>query len=726
MEMSASLLRRRLLALALLSAGGLLLEIALTRLLSLLYSYNYVYIVLALALLGLALGAAALQLWPRAARYGAYWPGLAALAALLLRWLLLRGGYGLPLPIVLVLLPYGALGMAVTALFQRMLRYSAELYSADLTGAGLAALAALPLLHLLGPPQAMALAAALMLGSSLLLTVAAQSTWQRSLLWLLVLAAAGQSLWPWPALNLETLPTAKALRQQVRAGGQALRYHWDGLARSDLLYDPLRSRYLLFLDGGAASLVPDASRPEQWREDIAGFPFASHRIDRALLLGSGGGLDIALARAAAVAEIIAVELSPGIVQLTRSLADYTGDIYEGITVHIDDGRVLLPRLETELDLILLSHVISQAAEARAYALSEHSLYTVEAFHSYWQRLSPQGQLALKLYDERTLTRALVTAVAMLQRQGIASDEALAHLLLLLDNRSQPAVPLLLLYKSPLDRDEAVRLARLAEARGLALLMVPHLLLPATLEALQHPEDGLARLIGSSEADISPRYDDRPFFFHFTPGLPEAMQPLAYAALLLSGLLVASLLWTRWRHAPLAGIYAGITASGLGFMALQVVLLQRVRLLLGAPALSLSVVLAALLLLGGLGARITAQAGQPHKRLAAVAVALVGLTLLWWWAWPLLAAQVQAWALPGRMAAALLSISPLALLLGMPFPWLLRRLASSQMALAWTLSGLSNVLASIAATLLALLWGFQAVMLLAVAAYIALAWLAWRS
>ena len=49
---------RRLLAAALLSASALCLEIALTRLLSLLYFPPYVFLVISLAILGIGIGAA--------------------------------------------------------------------------------------------------------------------------------------------------------------------------------------------------------------------------------------------------------------------------------------------------------------------------------------------------------------------------------------------------------------------------------------------------------------------------------------------------------------------------------------------------------------------------------------------------------------------------------------------------------------------------------------------
>ena len=66
-----------------LGAGGLILEIALTRLFSVLLFYHYVFLVLAVALLGLGLGGALSALLPdRTTRGQEFAAGAAALAAM--------------------------------------------------------------------------------------------------------------------------------------------------------------------------------------------------------------------------------------------------------------------------------------------------------------------------------------------------------------------------------------------------------------------------------------------------------------------------------------------------------------------------------------------------------------------------------------------------------------------------------------------------------------------
>ena len=133
----------KLLGVALLAAGGLMLEIGLTRLFSTLYYPPYVFVVLSLAVLGIGLGAGVVAWRPALARAGLLpWyvggAGVAALSvlALLLTWPDLGGG---TLQFALTALPFLGLGMALSALFSLDAARSPAYYRADLVGAGVGA-----------------------------------------------------------------------------------------------------------------------------------------------------------------------------------------------------------------------------------------------------------------------------------------------------------------------------------------------------------------------------------------------------------------------------------------------------------------------------------------------------------------------------------------------------------------------------------------------------------
>ncbi len=142
------------LSLALLSGGGISLEIALTRLFSTLFFPPYVFAVISIAVLGIGLGAAiatARPAWRRLDRLPLYLvlTGYTTLALLLaVVWTAAIDLHGALF--VLVLLPYLFIGLALATIFSAAPSASPRLYRADLLGAGLGAILAIPLLNLLG------------------------------------------------------------------------------------------------------------------------------------------------------------------------------------------------------------------------------------------------------------------------------------------------------------------------------------------------------------------------------------------------------------------------------------------------------------------------------------------------------------------------------------------------------------------------------------------------
>lgn len=695
---------RTLLALGLLGGAGVGLELTLTRLVSALHGATYVYLALSVALLGLGLGAALLSVRPTWRARPVGWAALACVSTLALTTLLLRvAGPPLPLLLVAASVPFVFVGAAVTAVFAQHPQRSATLYWADLSGAGLGALLAPPLMNTLSVPGA-ALAAALAFGGAgALLTRTHRGAFAVGTLTCgagLVGVAASTTglaaLEPWAFAD-------KPLGTALAAGGEIVRTRWDALARTDLIYHPQTGGYALYMDGGAGSVVPDLNRPERWEGDIGSFPFLSSPPERTFLLGPGGGLDVALAKAHGAGGLEAAELNGAALDLVQSLAPQVGDLYAGVRVVREEGRRALQRglqRGAPFDLIFLSHVITGAAELRTQSLSENVLYTTGAFHTYLDRLTPTGQVALKLYDEATLTRALMTALQVLSERGHAEAAALTHLVALLDTRGERPVPLLLVRNAPVSRDEAIRLGRLAEGRGYGLLLLPHLLYPPTLAGLARGEETLAEVLAGAQGALRPATDDRPFFFLF--GAPP--RTLLALPLVTGGLLAGLLLLARrpFRRAPppLTGGRGGLlfAALGVGFMLTQVFVLQRSQLVIGGPTQTLSWVLATLLVSSGLGSYVVARRGWPLRLQIGGGTGLIALLLL---AWGALVPYLST-------ASLLVSLVPLGFALGIPFAAALRPLTPPQVALAWALSGVGSVLGSTAALALALHLGYHTV------------------
>jgi predicted membrane-bound spermidine synthase len=524
------------------------------------------------------------------------------------------------------------------------------------------------------------------------------------------------------------LAEAKPITATLLNGGRIIHTEWDSFARTDLV-DPGQGRpYELYIDGAAGSVMPPAGDLTLLRTDIGFFPFATARPKQVLVVGPGGGLDVWFALNGKAETITAVEINPASVDIVNRFAPYHGDLYQQpqVRVTVDEGRSGLRRAGQSYDLIYLSQVVTLAAERNGYALTENTIYTVEAFEDYLSHLRPGGQIALKLYDELTLTRALVTAAAALsQARGLTEAEAMAHLAVFLDPDAEPPIPLLLIQDQPFTPDDAAAYAAVAGRVDFVPLFVPGVTGGPTLAGLLAGESSLASIVTASPSDISPTTDDRPFFYQFERGLPASLRPLliGLALVLLLGLVGLIIAQRPVDERPVRYAPVYFASLGVGFIMIEIALIQQTRLFLGHPTLAVTTILGVLLVGGGVGSGLAGrwpEAARP-RRLVGVTALIAGLGLLWLVGWPWLSNNFLAAQTAARMIVAAASLLPLALLMGIPFPlglWLVGHFPGGDrhVALGWAVNGVMTVAGSAGAVALAILTGFSAVMLVGAGAY----------
>lgn len=724
-----SLSPRHLLAAAVLSASALCLEIALTRLLSLLYFPPYVFLVLSLAILGIGIGAALPALRPqllRPDRLAHYCLGAAASCLLLAVLCCTALPLNMPaLLFVALTLPFACVGLALSVLFSLHAAHSRLLYMGDLVGAGLGAVLAIPLLNRFGALDVLLIAA---LGFALAAWYLSARRGRFVTLLGMALCAAvfgvnvnARLL----AIDMAALAAEKPIVSALSAGGEILHTRWDAFARSDLV-DPGAGQSLrIYVDGGAASVMPQLASSAQHLRDIGFFPFATEQPARVFIVGPGAGLDVYFALQSRARSITAVEVNGASVDITRDQSSRNGAVYDqpNVTVLVDDGRGALRRSNDKYDLIFLSQVVSLAAERGGYALSENMVYTADAFSEYLAHLTDGGQLALKLYDEATLTRGLSTALAALRRQGKSDAQALEHLMVFLDERVGSPVPLLLVGAQPYTEDDSLALGAIARRVGFTPLLLPHVLLQPPLDEVAAGALTFSETIANAGSDYSPPTDDRPYFFQFERGIPSSLQPLAL--LILLGALGLALLCLRlWRSSSsvarsLSPVYVGLL--GMGFIALEIYAIQQTRLFLGHPTWAVALALLTFLVGGGIGSGLSQIRFRALLlRFPSLAPTLVViLALLWSALWSILSRELIAATLSTRLLAAFVSLLPLALCMGVPFPQALAEIATLDrrgVAIAWSVNGLATVAGSVAAVILSITVGFGAALWLGLAAY----------
>jgi len=493
---------------------------------------------------------------------------------------------------------------------------------------------------------------------------------------------------------------------------------------------------------------------------------------RVCVLGAGGGAGVLLALRHAAKQVDAVELDPNILQLLRGeFRDFAGGLYDRpeVRVHRADARAYVQATHEKWNVIDLSLVDSFAASAVGVgAVGENYIYTREAFVAFLRHLRPGGVLAVTRWvhtPPRDELKLFATGVAALEQMGLNPAERLVLI------RSWAAATLLV-TKEALTAQELFALRQWAEERLFDTAYFPGIAADQhnRFNVLEHDyyfEATSAFLAGGESRDqffrdyafnLKPATDDRPYFFHFFRwhALPLMLRSfrqswipfsewgylilvatLAQATLLGMLLIIFPLLLIPRRGAPcgspiaspLTGgavrlqVFFYFLALGLGYLFVEMALIQRLVFFLANPGYTVAVVLASLLFVSGWG---SAWAGRQLRKetsakrlacLAALIVAFVGT--IYAFGLHSLLLPLLSWPLLARMVIALAVMLPLATM-GIPFPLGLRQLGHSHEELlpwAWAINGCASVLAGPLATLFSLGAGLPAVLLAAAGCYV---------
>jgi spermidine synthase len=481
--------------------------------------------------------------------------------------------------------------------------------------------------------------------------------------------------------------------------------------------------------------------------DVSTLPLFLRPGGKLLDIGSGGGQNALAAIGLGSKDVTCVEINPTIVDWTKHRFDeVTGHIYNRpeVRVFTGDGRTFVAGSKETYDVIaFVSSTTFTATTSGAFMIAENNLFTREAFQSYFDHLTPNGLIGVSQVMTRDYP-GLLLRVASLGRQ-VLEDNGLTditdHVLVIMKKAEGYGV--VLISKSPLTAAELDRADSLATEMSWVVLHSPRVNNHREFHEILSTPD-FASFLKLVPLNLYPPTDDRPFFFNLVPfsrlrttksgnyDLKYGQTPaiillnLFYIVLALTFLflIVPLILNRRARiaHRPGAMPTLGyFMAIGLAFIMVEVPLMQRFVLFLGHPAYSIAVVLFSILLFSGVGSMLTKNlhfdtAGRWLKW--SLPALLLNLVL---YSFALEAIFTPAQQQPEfvKIAISIILLIPLGLLMGMPFPAMLRRtseFAPQMVPWCWGLNGAASVLGSVSAVIIALTAGFSASLLIGALAY----------
>ncbi len=781
--------RALLAVIALSSFAALLLELALTRLFSVVLFYHFAFLAISIALLGLGAGAVFAHLKKRwLARFETRG---------LLAWLCAMNALIVPVVLMVVLhtpislllskanflrliaiyvastVPFFTTGLQFSLVFARGGANIAPLYAADLVGGALACLAVVPLLDWLGGPNTVLFTGVCMAVAG---TVSAASDRARKsaaacAVFLLILIATNH------AGKLFDIVYAKGTFRDASGVEFA---GWNAISRVEV--DRRADLKTIVIDADASTdmvnVDPKRWQGTEWGEHLMSAAPALANVLRPhgdyAIIGPGGGVDVVRALAAGSPSVTGIEINPIIANtiMRGRYADYVYHLYErpDVHIHVTDGRSFVRNANQQFDVVQMTLVDTWASTAAgAFALSENSLYTVEAFREYFEHLKPDGMIAItrwEFQEPREALRVVSVAMQALHELGVANTTA--NFTVVSDGAlNQNGISVVVLAKrTPFTMEEQGRVRKHVAANSrLFLLYSPSDMDVVTVSGHEdhYPanSDSFTQLIQLNDPqrfaarypyDVSPVTDNAPFFFFnlklgqilhqkslrhgidwkVNLGVAVLGMVLVISLVAVLAFLVVPLLLRGRRQLRQPRLFYFV-AIGLGYILVEIAFIQRFVLFLGHPTYALTVVVFLLLLSSGAGSMFSRWWRVETSRIWLPLLSIAAVLLLYVIILPGLLDRLVGLPFAAKLLVSAGLLVPLGFAMGMPFPTGLRALAANPVPefpavqnagpgenlveWAWGINAASSVLGSVVGIIIAIYFGLNVTLACGAMAYL---------
>jgi len=512
--------------------------------------------------------------------------------------------------------------------------------------------------------------------------------------------------------------------------------------------------------------------------DLRQIPFGAFRGQdgpRVLIIGAAGGNEIQASLTYGASHVDAVELNPLTVDLLRGeFREFSGNIVDDPRVNYvqGDGRTFLARSDDEYDLIWFvapdSYAASNNATAGAFVLSESYLYTSEMIEESYDHLTERGAVVAQFGDPHLETQPVRTARYVVTARDALDgkvDDVASHLAVVANSGANAAfdrISTTMIFRSPVSEETArgVRAAtrRVTNDEGQRTAR------PLYLPGLVDDEGILAQLARGTDEEVDnivDRYpveisaidDNRPFFWHFTDfrdainswdqrqgdaeiAIGERLLLVLDAIAAVVAAVVLSLPFALTRRRDGSGrvpdrgrLFVYFACLGLGFMLIEISMIQRFALLLGYPTLSLSVSLFTLLIATAVGARLSGEISRLGRAgLPAVVALLIVITVTYMATSSAITDAALSWPQWARIALVFVLLFPVGLLLGVFLPTGMDAVVEVAdtspsidrgrlVAWCWAVNGFFSVLGSSLTTITSMALGFNRALQIGLVLYV---------
>ncbi|MBL8216803.1 MAG: hypothetical protein JNK87_39150 [Bryobacterales bacterium] len=741
----------------------LILELSLTRIFSVIFHYHLAFLAVSIALFGLGAGGVLSYLvgGPKQTvfqRLGILSTANAVAVLGSLMFLLSRntdaGNLTLAAVYFASALPFVISGTIVALAINETVERIDKVYFFDLIGAAGGCLLLVPFLNSLGGPNTVIAAGVLF--------AAAGAIWFHMAG--RIQGRAGAVLVALALTSLVIINFKNPIVEIQFAKGQKLPKEsftkWNSFSRIALVPE----KGWIVIDADASTGIPHYDYDNLTADEKFGLltsgPALPYRLrpgSKTLIIGAGGGFDVARALASGSKDITAVEINPIIANTIMQkqfpqLSNYLYTKRPEVRLVVEDGRAFVRRSNEKYQVIQATLVDTWASTAAgAFALTENNLYTTDAFYDYLTHLTDDGILAFTRWGfepPRESLRLISLAREALNRLG--EKETWRHVIVARENTQQlagwGATDTVIISRKPMNPATAAPKISLAVGNAqLQQIYFPGLPFPSTFSEYLAAED-VQKFYDQYPYDITPVDDNKPFFFYTvqprdvlkflsSAGRDSADFKINRAVPVLFGLVGISivatlivialpplLLGTRLpTERGLRRYLLYFVAIGVGYILIQIALIQKFVLFLGHPVYALTVIIFSMLVSSGLGSYFSRHLiGGSRERWLRVLFLVAGLVVVLAFVTGPITGYGVGWPRWVKLPLSALLIAPAGFFMGMPFPtglgYLEKRHAPS-VRWAWSLNAAASVMGSAVSMFAALYLGLLQTLLVGAGMYL---------
>jgi hypothetical protein len=383
------------------------------------------------------------------------------------------------------------------------------------------------------------------------------------------------------------------------------------------------------------------------------------------------------------------------------------------------------------------------------ALREDYSMTLEAFSLMWDQLSEDGAIAVTTwldYPSRASLKILASLAETARSKGV--EHPTNHIAAI---RSWGTISFVLKRSSITDREQSL-VREFADNMSFDPLLLPSLR-PAERMQYNHLDDEslfdyMDEIMAGNEAFsagygfvISPASDDKPYFSQYLKlsslrqmaetfgqgqlpflelGLLIVVVTLVQSTILALLFILLPLFRLRKGRHKKSGTLLYFAALGVGYMFVEIILIQRFVLYFGQAVYAISAVISTMLIASGVGSLLSERLKAAPKVIALAGATITLMLVAYAFALtPVLQGSISI-DLHWKILISLLMIGIPSFVKGMMFPLGIRYLSvydQSQIPWAWGINGSVSVISTSLATLIAVEAGFMTVMLIAMGCYL---------